>query len=635
MRAFDFVQARPVRIGVLLVAMPVFLWAQQRDAAVLAPGTGEITGTTVGADGTGQPLSRAVVTLSGGGPARSVMSDDAGVFVFGKLPAGTFSITARKAGYIAAPYGAKGPGRTGTAVALGNGQHTRITITMSKGAVIAGMLRDAAGQPLSGQDVRAIDARTLAVVDSSPPELATTDDRGIYRIFGLLPGEYVVIALPGAIGGEIDAPSSSDLDSSLAALASRSAAAPGMPAATPPPATPPRTVGFAPIFYPGSPYYVDALRVRVAAAEERTGVDFQVAAVPVSSIEGTVAGNGANPATLQVTIIPTTPRVTTFSSSASMAGRAIDAQGTFRYANLPPGRYRIVARGQRGDVDAPSTPTLINGVALGRAGGGGAPPTPVAGQRPASGEYLFGQADVEVRGNDLTGVSITLQPAGVITGRFVFNRTGAAAPPADLSRMTASVSLEGAYGSVSNNGVTMGTSLLSQSSASAKADGSFEIRGIGPGRFIPKFSVPADASKVWKLRSAISGDRDLLDDAIEMGLGTEIRNVTVVFSDVVTELNGSLQSSAGQLTTDYYVILLPADRSLWHPKSRRIFNTRPATDGRFVFSNVLAGEYVLAAVNDLDVLDLLEPTFLEQIAPSGIKIAIGEGETKTQNIRIR
>jgi hypothetical protein len=244
-------------------------------------------------------------------------------------------------------------------------------------------------------------------------------------------------------------------------------------------------------------------------------------------------------------------------------------------------------------------------------------------------------ADVELRGEDLTGVSITLQPAGVIAGRFVFRGAGAAPPPTDLSRMIVQLSLEGGSGSVSSNGVTMGTSLLSQSSAKVMKDGSFEIRGVGPGRFIPRFSVPADAAKTWKLRSALAADRDLLDDAIEMGLGTEIRNVTVVFSDVVTELNGTLQSSAGQLTTDYDVILLPADRALWRPKSRRILSTRPSTDGRFVFSNVPAGEYVLAAMDDLDPLDLLDPAFLGQIAPSGIKVAIAEGETKTQNIRIR
>src|SRR6185436_14822495 len=87
---------------------------QARDAAgtpTSAVGTGAISGA-VTMDATGAPVRRARVTLSGaelrGG--RSAITDDTGRFSFTSLPAGRFTLTASKAGYVDITYGAKRPG---------------------------------------------------------------------------------------------------------------------------------------------------------------------------------------------------------------------------------------------------------------------------------------------------------------------------------------------------------------------------------------------------------------------------------------------------------------------------------------------------------------------------------------------
>ena len=210
--------------AVIVVAWPAAAVAQ-RDASpssVAPAGTSTISGTVIAADSTAQPLRRAVVTLTGGPRARSVMTDDAGKFAFTSLSAGTYGVTARKAAYLAAPYGAKRPGRTGTSIVLAAGQTTAITISMFRGGAISGMLRDAAGVPLGGVDVRAIDVRVLnSTTDSGTAEMATTDDRGIYRFYGLLPGDYVLAALPSLSGSEIAAPTTEEIDARLAQLKTR------------------------------------------------------------------------------------------------------------------------------------------------------------------------------------------------------------------------------------------------------------------------------------------------------------------------------------------------------------------------------------------------------------------------------
>jgi hypothetical protein len=246
-----------------------------------------------------------VVSLAGGGLAspRSVLTNDAGEFTFSRLPAGTFTIVARKASYIAAAHGSQRPGRPGSSIALAAGQKLSVSVTMFKGAVIGGSIRDAAGSPIVGVSVSAVDARTSSGPNpaAAPTESAVTDDRGAYRIYGLLPGDYLVSATPSAGTGEIGARTSAEMDALLTSLAQRqntpSAASTPAPLPTPPP------VGFAPVYYPGTPLSADATPVHVTSGEERLGVSFELNQVRVATISGVVMGSVPNLAAVQLSLV--------------------------------------------------------------------------------------------------------------------------------------------------------------------------------------------------------------------------------------------------------------------------------------------------------------------------------------------
>jgi hypothetical protein len=79
---------------------------------------------------------------------------------------------------------------------------------------------------------------------------------------------------------------------------------------------------------------------------------------------------------------------------------------------------------------------------------------------------------------------------------------------------------------------------------------------------------------------------------------------------------------------------MPADQPLRIPGSRRIVSTRPGTDGRFRFVDLPAGEYLLVALNDLQPDDLQRADFLAEIAPAGVRVRLGQGEKKTQDLQI-
>jgi hypothetical protein len=82
------------------------------------------------------------------------------------------------------------------------------------------------------------------------------------------------------------------------------------------------------------------------------------------------------------------------------------------------------------------------------------------------------------------------------------------------------------------------------------------------------------------------------------------------------------------------VIAFSADRSVWLPQSRRLRSVRPSTDGQFRFDDLPAGEYYVAALTDGDADDWQSSGFLAEAIQGAIKVTLGDGERKTQDLRI-
>ena len=82
------------------------------------------------------------------------------------------------------------------------------------------------------------------------------------------------------------------------------------------------------------------------------------------------------------------------------------------------------------------------------------------------------------------------------------------------------------------------------------------------------------------------------------------------------------------------MIVFPVARELWTASSRRIVVARPATDGRFVFRDLPAGEYALAALTDVPANDAETIALLERTLAGSVKVSLQTGEQKTQNLRV-
>jgi len=142
----------------------------------------------------------------------------------------------------------------------------------------------------------------------------------------------------------------------------------------------------------------------------------------------------------------------------------------------------------------------------------------------------------------------------------------------------------------------------------------------------------ADAG--WWLRSVVIDGRDVLDFPLELGAAGDVAGAVATFTDQRSELSGTLQTAANTPAPDYFVVVFPANRTFWRPGSRRAQFTRPGTDGRFTFRDLPAGDYLMAAVTDLEPTDLSDASFMERLISTALKVHLDDGETKTQDLRL-
>jgi hypothetical protein len=558
--------------------------AQVRDGASVAPrGTAVISGTIVTDDATPRPVRHAIVTLNSSDRVvgRTEISDDAGRFAFANLPEGRYSLSAQRLGWITGAYGAKAVGRPGRTLLLANGEGVTATIRMARGAVISGTILDQFGQPLAGATVRAMKngyslstgKRTLSTVGVS----ASPDERGAYRIYGLAPGDYYIAVANATLsadgGRDLHLTSEVDVQDAL-----KSSSLPiGAPAAS----VPQQMVGFAQVFYPGTTSVPQATPITVKAGEERTGVDFAVSYTSTTHVSGMVTSPVGEP-------IPAVVFLTDPASGIAGASRPVYVRsgpdGRFAFSDIVPGTYVMAAH----DV------------------------LPSASPDQALGTF----ADLDVPPEGVTGLTIALQDALTVSGMLKYE---GASPGPGLSSLQVQLFRDDVGVPIRAGG----------SISTTTADGRFTVRALLPGRYRVIINLPGPPMR-WRLSSATILGQEALDGAAD--IHQNVTDAVITITDQLSTLTGALQASG--VATDYTLILFASDPRYWRPLSRRILTSRVAGDGTYSFANVPPGDYWLAPVDDVEPGDWFDPTFLQRIEPTAIKVTIGEGDKKAQDLRV-
>ena len=320
----SFVQAQATQPGQQVPQTARPSEPQRMPARPLRPGetppkgTGVLKGQVLTA-GSGAPVRRAQVRATsmearGGG----VTSTDAeGRYEIKELPAGRYSISASKGGFVTGQFGQRRPGEPGTPIDLSDGQTAdKVNFVLSRGGVIAGRIVDDGGEPVSGTQVAAMRYQFMAgsrrlVPGGGEGGNDRTDDQGNFRLYGLPPGDYYISAnnrngmmmMPGQNNTEAD--------------------------------------GFAPTYFPGTPNMSEATRVTVKAGQEMTGANFALIVARMARVRGRAINSRGEPvASAMMMLMPDEPIMMAVTMNNAMAA----GDGTFQFTNVPPGRYNLQVR---------------------------------------------------------------------------------------------------------------------------------------------------------------------------------------------------------------------------------------------------------------------------------------------------
>jgi hypothetical protein len=319
---------------------------------------------------------------------RTMVTDSQGMFEFKELPAGTYRLTAGpgqfSAQYISATYGAKranAPGSSdpGQPISLADGQAFTATVALFKGSVITGRVGDENGDPLARVQVYTLFYPVGSTRGQRFGSTVSTDDLGSFRLYGLAPGDYVVVA--EARGNTFVQPNA-------------------------PPETEEDRVGMLTTYYPGAADEGSAQRVRTRTGAETSGIEIRMVSGRMLHISGMVVDSqGKGDTRFNIQLMQRTG-----GSGFSNFFLNLDPTGHFQGRNIPPGDYKLVAR------------QMIN-----------RPPNATPNMPIDQGEFAVVPISLT---NDVDDLLVTTSPGATITGQIVYESgppaalpSGAPAPP--------------------------------------------------------------------------------------------------------------------------------------------------------------------------------------------------------------
>ncbi len=520
-------------LGVLLVFAGASLAQSQNDNTKSAP-SGTLSGRV--ATQAGEPLSGATVyvnTVGAIGSGRTATVDASGNFKIDGLDAGVYSVFAGEPGFVSE-----------TPLTLAEGRRyyrsgDTVTLTLVKGGIITGTVTTSTSLPVIGANVRAFRVRD----ENGKPVQGTiqfrdrlTDDRGIYRIYGLQPGSYLVSVGGSGRFGWLNL-NAYDND--------------------------------APTYAPSSARDT-ATEIAVGAGDEVTA-DIQYRGERGHVISGTVAGMTQTQSIMSAnsSVVLTDARTRTV--IMNMPAGSFNNY-TFALYGVADGEYELLGQqySQSGETRMSEPRRIkvqgadITGVNLNLA-----PLPSIAGRVVLESNP---PADcVKRRG-------MASQETVISARRWNQEAKAAAAKPA---RPAPGDEIPLAY--VNQN-----------ADAVPDAKGDFILRNLHKGSYRLNVQLP---SAGWYLRSMAIGsaarasDASIAGDGIILKAGQSVSGLTVTIAEGAASLRGRVSAGEGQrLPPDLRIYLVPAERDNVE-NVIRFFEARAEDDGSFAVGNIAPGRY--------------------------------------------
>jgi len=675
---------------VAVVALVITVWGIRLVGQVPSGPAAQAPVTTAAISGSvtnaanGRPIPGVIVSLRFGAGVpglapslartRRQLSDALGRFVFKDLPGiDGYSIATSRVGFVDGAYGQTAAfGPTGT-INLKDGQwFDRADVVMWKPGAIGGRVLDERGDAVVGIFVRALAQQFVA----GTPRLlagasAKTDDRGEYRIAGLVPGRYLVMvpSVQSTVSADLPASALAQPTSASSALERQLmfggvlGASPRVDAAldldpayrlivgnfpTPPAATG-RPQSYPITFFPSASAAASASVIELGLSQERRGVDIALQPVPAARIAGTVDGPRDQLSGMLLRLMPTGLEDLAIGSEA--ATTTVGADGRFVFLNVPNGSYTIDTRRASTELtmqsasSGPPLPMLPGPVSLtsGSQSGNVVSGPPGAGyvtRDGGAGDLFWTRTPVSVSG-DMAGLVVTLHPTITIHGRMIFEGTtrqmvqeqaGGAAVGGATRTVVSGVTerpfrLPTVYAEPASAETSLGIPRSTANEDTTVAD-SFSLGGLRAGEYVLRVN---QGSGRYMVKSITMGGQDITERPVDVSTPRGATDLVITFTDQVITVNGFVQGDPAS-TPKAAVIAFPIDRAQWAkfgltPKRMHATPSEPSTG--FSIQGLPAGEYFFVAVDRSLTTAWQDPAFLERAAAVATRVKVDWGDTQS------
>lgn len=281
-------------------------------------------------------IPRASVNLVGmeGAGSRSTRADGGGHFIFQHVEPGHYKLAAERQGF----FSDEQKREYQPVFQVAAGEHVKnMPVRLMPTAVISGEIVDEYDEVLQNVEVKLLAARTrMGQMYLTWAGRAMTDDLGRYRISGLRPGKYYLMAEYKPNQRLVEQITAQLVENTLARIqpGSSSHLTIESPEVSPEPA-----FTYPPLFYPGSGDFHQAQALKLNPGDEM-GANFLFISSPVVAIKGRVT-NGMTGA--PATGAKVTAYWTDYVEGEGLPAQISPSDGTFVIRGLAPGFYKLRA----------------------------------------------------------------------------------------------------------------------------------------------------------------------------------------------------------------------------------------------------------------------------------------------------
>jgi hypothetical protein len=340
--------------------------------------------------------------------------------------------------------------------------------------------------------------------------------------------------------------------------------------------------GFAATYYPGTPVAAEAQPIEVVAGAE-VAADVSLVAARLTSISGVVV----DPAGARATGGHIMSMLGGESRGMGFGGSAmIKPDGTFTMIGLAPGEYVLQAR-----------PTFSA--------------NPMFEDASANRLERLATASIAVSGEPIVGIRLAVVDPIRIPVNPIFEEASVPRP----EHVFVSAGSQRGGGSGGN--------------AAIRDDGRLSLEVV-PGTY----RLFASAGSPWQVKRLVYRGHDVESEEVDLTDAPGGR-IDVVFTSKSGSVTGGVTDAAGKPAADYTVVIFPTDVELAKRANyQRIRTVRPGQQGRFREAELPPGDYVAAAVVDVDMQEVFEPEFLDGLRRSAKPFRLREGETATLELTL-